>query len=332
VGQAKGSDAAARDRALGELMRRLGLKKLSAGEVESIADEAMDLQGDAKRVWTGRWGQFVENAEAGGLLKKEQWQRYARQSVSVELKARARVRVGDEVPVEVHIVPGRVGTANRFGVQVSGLGIGVGGRKIERYGEGAMTGSVSSAGTMGWRVPLAGLELKEGMQTVKEKARVSVIDWGPQLKGVAVVEMDKELEAKWELVGRDVQTVRLAKDEGRRENVEKVLSVKRILAGSFSPGQLELDVDMQAPAVAVGFDVYVRVGGKEWKVGAVCCRAREYKGSAVGTKLPEDFAGEKADVVLRASAEAAMQGVELTEIWDGEVVIRDVGVEWPKGK
>lgn len=102
------------------------------------------------------------------------------------------------------------------------------------------------------------------------------------------------------------------------------------------------------PAVPLVFDVVLRSGDREWPMGSfssgtLCSRdqnqfnfgAADDLQRAVGAQLT-DFNEDKVDIVLRPNADLARHTLDITSLYDGEIVFPDAQVQWqgdrPDGK
>lgn len=141
------------------------------------------------------------------------------------------------------------------------------------------------------------------------------------------------------------ETVELVADESLRPGVEASLTLMRITA---QPGPVRtvlgdgtvfikasvMTTDVQGgfhveePPTDLAFDVFLRAGGREWLVGQIdsdIAGPRDFpwfRGTADGL---EDT---HVDVILRPSLAAARRTVSITRIWDGEIVLEGVPVQW----
>lgn len=85
-------------------------------------------------------------------------------------------------------------------------------------------------------------------------------------------------------------------------------------------------IEIKAPPVSAAFDVIARVNDKEYRAGRVYMA----KGQSISWGTEGEYSGppaEKMDIILRSSKEAARDTVDLFEIWDGELVYKDVPVK-----
>src|SRR5207244_55966 len=115
--EARGSDPAARLAALRELLRRQGAGNLSREQTASIVEMGLKVQGDMSKPWLVEWGDFIEAARVAKIASDEQWQRYARQAVSLNwltFWTRPKIHLHDRVISQFAANPARVGRGWSF--------------------------------------------------------------------------------------------------------------------------------------------------------------------------------------------------------------------------
>jgi hypothetical protein len=79
--------------------------------------------------------------------------------------------------------------------------------------------------------------------------------------------------------------------------------------------------------VNLAFDVFARVKGKEFPLGSVTFRGSGIRGFGTHT-LP--IGGLRTvDLVLRSNDALARQTIDMNQIWQGELVLRDLPVQKP---
>ena len=92
-------------------------------------------------------------------------------------------------------------------------------------------------------------------------------------------------------------------------------------------GQFSGSIDVSRSPVNLAFDVFVRTDGVEYKTGTLCVAKDSGRwGTSVffqgaNRRMP------KVDIILRSSTVAARGTIDMTEIWKGEIVIKDVVVK-----
>lgn len=116
--------------------------------------------------------------------------------------------------------------------------------------------------------------------------------------------------------------------EEQQELMQARLRVERVVCyGTHGSG---VYLRANALPVAVAFDVFVRYGTHEEYVGAIACGPRVLNSSwHVGGRALALCVGEPTTctVILRSSAAAARQSVDVRQYWEGELVFEDVPIE-----
>ncbi|HZK81273.1 MAG TPA: hypothetical protein VFC46_09410 [Humisphaera sp.] len=95
--------------------------------------------------------------------------------------------------------------------------------------------------------------------------------------------------------------------------------------------RLEGMIQCRNPPVPMAFKVFVTVHGKEYPMGSIHFDKATSSGASWGVnsgKLPPGDTGP-VDVILRSSEAVAIQTLDMTQIWKGEVIIRGVVVRQP---
>ena len=85
------------------------------------------------------------------------------------------------------------------------------------------------------------------------------------------------------------------------------------------------------PPVAMAFNVFARMDGREYPMGNVYFDKAANTGMSWGInsgKIPPGPAGT-IDVILRSSEQAAIQTPDMTQIWKGEIIIPGVAIQQP---
>ncbi|MGE5609068.1 MAG: hypothetical protein ACM359_07425 [Bacillota bacterium] len=328
--EANSSSVSTRDTALKQLFTRLDKKKLSDAQVQQIVQRALQVQGDKNRPWATGWGDFVEWAQSKDRLPSEQWEQYVKQALTAfRLEARPNVRRGTTLPLRLAYGPARVGRnvtaffvrCQRKQVLVSGM------PRDPNQGDHAFRVVVLGSNRSGrscWTVPLDDsvfAKLQNGPQTAQVSFDVEV-SWG----GSSRYQTELHLDAKWELV--DEATVKVVTDDSLRPAVEQSLKLKaeNWAFGVPRPGCVDLTMTCANPPVGLAYDVLARQGDKEWKMGIAAFKARESDDCYIGSQL-SGVRGEVLDLILRPSLQAAESQVDCTEMWNGEITLRQVQVK-----
>ena len=143
------------------------------------------------------------------------------------------------------------------------------------------------------------------------------------------------LQKPFRVVPADQEIVERVADRSLTPAMAAATSVRTIMVGRTPRGTSILcDVAIHNPPMGAAFEIFVRVGEREWSVGMLAAEQGERErrhtalrrtGGAVANPFISDFPADAmiVDVVLRPSVEAAERAGVL-KIWDGEIVFKDV--------
>jgi hypothetical protein len=150
-------------------------------------------------------------------------------------------------------------------------------------------------------------------------------------QSAAVAKWTQQIAGKWELVPADARTVELFDDPSLRQHVEQAISVARLYRSKVTSEYLSIDVMATNLRVPLACDVYVRAGGRETKFAGLSFSGKGVGNSGYGTGGRADNLGgaTKVDVIFRPSIDVARGTPDITRIWNGEIVVKDVPVEDP---
>jgi len=298
-------------------------------------------------------GDVIARAADAGKLSNEKWQRYAWQAAPIKLVARPVVRRGDPVVFAIVIPPSRLADGHAFQFEY----------QIDRARVGDVVGSTAGPGGTvgggGWKSLFAGADaaqsrhempeagntvaaLREGHHTLRFSLRQEMFDRSgsrrprnPPLGPPMRFEQTRELTSQVTVVPKDAVTVAIVSDASLGPAVEKCVTAY------FSPtsgGYCDVVVEADKPPIDLAYTVVARHEDWEWRVAEGHLKAGQSGRSAGTLKLltdlpepPPDAAGgewEPAhfDLVLRPSVEQAVRTLDVTRIWGGEVVFRDVAL------
>ncbi len=103
-----------------EIQDRLLTTKLDAAQTSRVVDAGLALQADHSRPWLETWGDMIEWANVSKRASAEQMKRYRSQAAPATIAARAQVRAGDPLPIEVKLGESRVARTTEFMVTFHG--------------------------------------------------------------------------------------------------------------------------------------------------------------------------------------------------------------------
>jgi hypothetical protein len=325
--EADAKDTQVRDAALGELHRRILTSTMPASTLKTVIERALQVQGDLNRPWVPAWGDLVELAHGQGKTTNEQWALYVKQAPQITFRVRAKVRQGAPLPMardhwarigqrEV-FVKRRANAANIEGWTCDdyagrGLDIAVLFLRPDTHASVIPANDPALAKLTPGR-HLANWSLD---QWVYDKAPR---DFADPLPPIAFAHHD--FHPEFEFVAEE--TVALRPRPELQDRVAKSIGV-RLQHGE--KGSVNGGLVVQSAPMPVAFEIVLRSGGKEWKAGEVAAAPSPgQQWFAISAQAAE--LGDTCDVVLRPSRLAAEKTLDLTEIWYGEVVLKNVPVQ-----
>lgn len=335
--QATSASGRAADPLFAELTSRLTAGTFSGTPALLLVGRALREQANPAGEWFGRWDAVFGAALANGWVSDDQLRAFAAQVYDLRLRHRPTIRLGSPWTVGEWVTAVRVppGAAVATGAILERVD--VGGRRVyERlHAPGTVqTSSVRAGAHKDWvlrRYEMPGLPGTAGVQPILAVFAVAVQD--NSATAPRQVEVRVEHRGEIELVDAGAELVTLARDESLRQRVEGSISAR--------PLQLYLDprsvhtwsaVDVWEPPIDLAFEVFVRLGDREWPVGRSTMRAgqggiQNYGGHEFPLHGLEE--AETVTLVLRPSAAAAEQASEepIERIWGEEVVLPEVPIE-----
>ena len=82
-----------------------------------------------------------------------------------------------------------------------------------------------------------------------------------------------------------------------------------------------MQVQIDKPPMNVAFSVFVRAGGKEFRMGELAANPSTNMGSSMHPTNIGDIPPGKLAVIFRSDAGVARKTIDLVEIWKGEIVL-----------
>jgi hypothetical protein len=113
--------------------------------------------------------------------------------------------------------------------------------------------------------------------------------------------------------------------------VGKCIQIAEFRPSTFNPRFLSLTIYPLRAPVNLAFDVFVRIDGKEYEFGRAVFKKISGGGIGMSHHMPGGLP-TRGDVILRPSAIAAEESVDLFDYWNGgEIVFKDLPVQNPGG-
>lgn len=325
--------------AFAELERRLAAGKLSQTQIDSIADMALANQADQKIVWHAGWGDFLESAQAAGKLSAARWQLYIQQAPSISVRARPNVRKGDPWPVEVSI-NARLGdriSSTLYALPLAmGTVPGVTPSRPTGYFWGVMLLNGNSClDVETFKPPFSGA-LPEGSNVVNIAVNLALKN-GQSPSDPVLATVAKNFDVTTTVLPASQPSIAFKHDPSLRSKVEGAIFIVQLTYTSF-PGDpwltLDLNLKVSGCPTDIAYKVFARSGEKEWafNIPIHCSAWEKYYQMRLHARAPEFSSHpDPIDIVFRPDASAATGTINTTNIWDGEIVFKDIPVDW-RGK
>ncbi|MDP9174624.1 MAG: hypothetical protein M3O30_12275 [Planctomycetota bacterium] len=314
---------------LTELQRRLAAGKLSQPQIDTLADMALAKQRDLKQEWVMQWSDFLEKAQTTGHLSPARWQTYAQQSLLYSIKARPVIRRGAPWPIEVEVI-GRNGMLPHFGCVVQGTTATAGNQSGRLpamiYGMPLLSLSLKMPQILG-RGFSAGLP--EGASRVQLSQNVDIKE-GFLTSGITLASLLETNNVNVTVLPAGQSSVTLKPDPSALSAIQRSITTGPVVYSNSGPfTRLEVTINVISPPVDVAFAVYARNGTKEWRLGEIPCKVAERTMRRFNVGNP-DFAAhpDPLDLILRPDVETAEATVDINQIWDGELTLKNVPVSW----
>lgn len=335
--EAAGSDGSAADVALNELGRRVTDNELRGPVLAVAADHALSVQATADRPWRSGWSGLLEAARKAKVLDDARWWRYADQSLTVAVRVRPGLRVGDPVAYRVLAGAGRIGSAS-FQITQDGPTWTTLGGGPATSGEDIVLGCIEVGAVRPAACqdalhapidPSPSLLPSPGPQTFKVRFAYRVYD--PDLRKT-VGPIVREAQTPITLLPAGAPPpVRLVRDPAKQPSPRLTVRGSESFLSCPDGRTDSVEVDLtQSPDDAGGdkgiyrFDVVLIAAGREFPAG-------DWTESVTGTscRIPVPTARPltKVDVELRPSVRQALETFDVDTIWGEPIVFRDVPVE-----
>ena len=280
----------------------LGLKEQAALVPSPIGDELLNQ--------LGTWAM-------AGQLSEAQAKTFYGQMVTTGIQVRPKVITGDSVPVGMMR---RGACPNNLTVELVDGEVLIDGGKIA-----AGSGGSSFSGRGGRGSSLRGVAYNElGPHKVQLKYTV-LIHAGPTT-GPVLHRREEMLEADFEVVPVDPQyAIRLKSDPALKQGIQKAIVPQTLHLGEYSKGHLETIYKIDKMPIDVAFEVFIRVGGREYRVGTLTRKRGESTTLHTGGQIKaQPFT--QCDLILRSSEKVARETLDMQEIWDGELIYENLPV------
>jgi len=301
--QGRYGDSAASAAAAKELMRRESSGTLSAAQLDSGVQVALDIQEDLSRPWSPEWGDLIETASVNGTLSDSDKARFQKNAAVIELECRPKVSAGGVLPVRTKLKEARIGSGTQMQGMVSLVSANMGSRKlVEAVPPNAAIGFFPAVNMqMGWvyltgssarwgmgTAASGGVELRvpkgtsAGAQTLGISVKMTVqpmggmISWMPGQTGPNTQSSEHRLTV--EVLPQDLDTVTVVEPtNSTTEQLEAMLNPRTVSVNSYAQSSFLFGTQMTQmagvsfqltePPAPIAHRVFMRNGDREWELG-----------------------------------------------------------------
>lgn len=313
------------------LVPRAANDEMSEERKDELAKALVDHYVTSSAMWDPAWGSFLVERLADGRLPDDLRDRFFRAFYKpTRLKLRSHVRKGDVLPLSATAGVGIGWDSTRLASTESekSISIFIGGHLVR---EGAK--STRSEEPFDYMMSLMGYSGSSTKVTREELANLEPGEHEVELRGTVHVlngfEPDKSLvavpysaKATFTLLPPDQETVKLVQPEELKPLIARAFEFDLVHVDGVDAVQVNVKLTQPLP-VDMAFQLYIVDGNREWEVTEILYTANKRSTWMLNSRAAGVKPGTY-DVVLRPSKPLAAATLDMTEIWGGEVVIKDV--------
>jgi hypothetical protein len=316
-------------RAWTELVRRDAAGSLSAQTRDQLVRFALARQGNARVPYNSLdmdAVNYLGNRAVANDLTPDEKTKFFEQTMQLRLVVRPKVILGDAVPY-VAYQDGMGPNIGNFWARLSMHGAGIDGKVVQR--EGGSSSSGFGPGSFGSYLKCR----TAGKHEISVTFRIEIFSGPFDLPGsIPLYQSDRTLTGNFEVVTmKPGDLVQPIFDPKLAATVKSVIVPQSFHFNARNGNSFEGNILFVGAPVNFAFDVYVRYGGRDQRLGAVTCSARG------GVFSNGDFVSGKGkppvpamvDIILRPSEQAARDTVDQYRFWNQELVYPNVPVAQP---
>ena len=313
-------------KAWAELQRRMQDNDLTESQHDQLTEVALAEQA---RPSAGPIGQplldYLGARAADGKLSKLQLERFVDQGTKFTLAVRERVAKGDPAYYRISYT-GR-GPASGWWSNIGVKEIRIDGKTVQKGGHG------SSGSAFGGGRGALGSEVKfdePGPHTMEVLVEQTIRRGSQPNPDQGAVFLTRTIPLKADftvLPDAPPDFIKLVRDKPTPEELQNLI---RVRSAVLVPDAEYLNLNLECAPLPIGiaFDVFIRIGDQELKLGTMSLSNKKQMGFSMGEAIVKKFGRPKVlTVILRTSDHAARRSVDLYEIWDGELVFEDFPVQ-----
>jgi hypothetical protein len=269
-----------------------------------------------------------------GKFTDAQKQLLTKQSIQLAMRIRPRVALGDDVPYEVSkqtrivspwLVYVQSGAASIDGKQVKG----------PESGYGTTSGIGGGGAFTEWlRCKTPGVHRLDATVHIEVRRVIDLLvrDNGDPPAKTLYAE-DRVVTGTFEVVAKPPsEFLKIIDDATLAPQIQACITLREFVFGDTFKDRLAGKVELRSVPVNVSFRLIARYGNREHPMATITCNAGKSVTCFVAGDNITDPPPAKIDLILRTDEAAARQTIDQTEVWKGEIVIKDVAVKQAAGK
>ena len=332
-----------------EIHRRLADDKLSDRQIDGLVEKALKLQADQSIKWDLFWGDIIEDAWLKGKVSEDKFQKYLTTATStgMYLYTRPKIKQGESVYIRYGYGKGvRAGSALRFLIARDYGPLRIDDDEIpssfrSRYGEFDGRGSNHRSGTRYEVDAILGkheitLQFHFNVAPIHVVNRETLINMNDEYR---MTFFEKNKIHEWydsssitiEVVAQETPVIEIINAPELKDTIRKAITVSKCVLKKknwyYQPDMLVKVDDIPVP---VAFEVYWRVGEKEWLVNNLSATksptiVTSHNRPIQTNDFPLD--ATHVDVIFRSSTAVAEKRIGFERIWQGEIVFPNQPLE-----
>ena len=297
-----------------EMTQRMLARRLSRSEIDGYVQTVLKVQANRSGPWHFTLGDFMEQGYAAQLIADDDFSLYEAQSIAPSPTFELRARVSRDSPLPGKLVY-QVDRAGRFASMSYSINreILVDGRRVSTF---AQTGDEDLL------IDLKQLKsLRPGRHQVLLIASIAETRFTRYPPGVEAFRVTREFE----LLGPGENSVRMLADASAADSIRRSLQYSEVVVSSDNSIWFGLTVHERS--TPLGFRISLNTTDGEIELGQLRARAGEkQKFHFPLTSKPPAIKDARVQLILSASTYPAEMTLDITQIWDGRIVIDDVKV------
>lgn len=322
-----------------ELASRIGTKRMSAHQANTLIERALDHQKNAL-VWEPAWGLIIENAQQAGSTTEEQWKRYLEVAATPFVDVSTKVAAGDPFTFDLGVKGCRVSDRGQLPMVNMSATANIDGIEVLPFKLGGGTFGLSGNGSA-WSTYTANTaKVEPGERTLNIKVVAGIRDSQDDYKKPPRYSFEYNIKRPITVAPGGTATHTMKTDPALAEAMRKAIRIDQFdIEDGYQKGAIRSSymIYFEGLPKGVGMDIFLRTRQTdgtliERKVGSVAREAQKPQGAHgmggggdiidplpfVNTLRANDGL---VDVIFRPNLQVAKGRPNLFEIWGEEIVL-----------